>query len=255
MTTESTRCRLHAVRSGSGKPVLCLHGNRDSSEVFRELGVALGGSRKVLRADLRGHGASRYEGGPFTIDDMADDVLGLLEEEGIERTAVIGHSLGSSLAMLLASRYPERFERLVLIGAAATFRPSFRRPAEGERIDAETVERTNQAAAPYFFTERHPEVRDRVLAGWRALPAAMHERMIGVRHPDLLPLLAGIRVPALVLCGGADRITPPEKSQELADGLPDARLEVVEGAGHFVFLEEPDETARRIRAFLEESGS
>ncbi|MFD2875588.1 alpha/beta fold hydrolase [Paenibacillus rhizoplanae] len=142
---------LHHTIQGTGDAVLCLHGNRDSSLVFRDLAQALTPHYQVLCADLRAHGQSEYDGPAFTLEDMVDDILRLLDEQGLKQVSIIGHSLGSTLALLLSAREPDRVKKLVLMGAAATFAVPFKRPEHGEEITPDTVRQTNAAAVPYFF--------------------------------------------------------------------------------------------------------
>lgn len=237
---------------GTGEAILCLHGNRDSSLVFREIAQSLQPHYQVLCADLRGHGQSDYSGQPFTLDDMVDDIVRLLDEQGLKQVSIVGHSLGSTLALLLSARDPGRVKKLVLMGAAATFQVPFKRPSHGEEITPDTVRQTNAAAVPYFFTEGHEEVQHRILEGWSRLPAATHRLMIQIQHPDLRPVLQNIRQRTLIITGQEDRITPLHKALELNRYLPDSRMMAVPGSGHFMFLEENDAVADAMLTFLRE---
>lgn len=125
---------LHYSIQGAGEAVLCLHGNRDSSLVFGDLARALEPHYQVLRADLRAHGQSEYAGPAFTLEDMVDDILRLLDEQGLKQVSIIGHSLGSTLALLLSAREPDRVKKLVLMGPPppSRFRSSGR--STGKRL-------------------------------------------------------------------------------------------------------------------------
>lgn len=237
---------------GEGEPVLCLHGNRDSSLVFQRFAQALQPHYQVICADLRGHGQSVYTGAPFTLEDMVDDVVRLLDEQGLEQVSIVGHSLGSTLSILLSSRYPDRVKKLVLMGAAATFHVPFKRPEHGEEITPDQVRRTNESAIPYFFTMGHKDVQDMILEGWSRLPAATHRLMIQIQHPDLRSILPGIHQSALIINGQEDRITPLNKGLELNRYLPLSRMLVVPGTGHFMFLEENEFVADAVISFLKE---
>jgi 3-oxoadipate enol-lactonase len=205
----------------------------------------------VTAMDLRGHGQSPIPGEPFSIDDLVNDTREALDRRNISGSVcLLGHSLGATLSLLFASRFPERVEKLVLISAAAGFTPSFKRPGVHETITPEMVVETNRRAAPYFFTEQHPGVQETILAGWQAMSPRMHEFMLRIKHPDLYPVLPQIQQPVLLICGDADKITPLEKSLELNRLLPDSRLLVIPGAGHFVFLEEELKIAAPIISFL-----
>jgi pimeloyl-ACP methyl ester carboxylesterase len=230
--------------------VLCLHGNRDSSKVFAPMIGNLSSTCLVVSLDLRGHGDSDVPDQPFSIDDMVADIRLLLDHLELTSVSLLGHSLGASLSLLFSSRYPERVEKLVLMGAAPRFKPPFKRPAAGETITPQMVEETNRGAAAYFFTPNHPDVQQQILAGWKQMPPQMHQLMIKVKHPELFSLLHIIRQPVLLVCGGDDKITPLEASLELNRELPDSRLLVVPGSGHFVFLEEEPKVTPHVAVFV-----
>lgn len=128
------KVKLHFEVHGSGEALLCLHGNRDSSIVYKNLAEALKKDFYLICPDLRGHGNSRYNGQPFAITDMVEDIIELLDQLAVERVSILGHSLGSTLALLLALKQPDRVEKLILISAAASFEPPFKRPAAGQPI-------------------------------------------------------------------------------------------------------------------------
>lgn len=237
---------------GQGEALLCLHGNRDSSAVFKDMAAAMRESFLVICPDLRGHGRSIYSGGPFTIYDMMEDITDLLGELGIEKVNIAGHSLGSTIAVLFASMQPERVNKMVLMSSAASFSPSFKRPQPGETITQDIIDKVNQIAADYFFTSGHNEVQKQIIEGWASMPAKMHEMMIHVKHPDLNPVLHKIKHPVLLICGQEDKITPVGKSLDLNSKLPNSRLLVIPGAGHFVFLEEGNKIYASVLSFLKE---
>ena len=237
---------------GSGEALLCLHGNRDSSAVYKKLAEAMKKDFCIICPDLRGHGGSKYTGQPFAITDMVEDMIALLDQLTVERVSILGHSLGSTLALLLALKQPERVEKLVLVGSAASFEPPFERPSVGQTITKEIVEKVHKAAETYFFTEKHAEVKEFILRGWASMPPAMHQLMVSIKHPDLTEVLERIKQPVLLLCGQEDKITPVSKSLELNQKLQNSRLLVIPEAGHFVFLEEENKVYKAVTSFLKE---
>lgn len=246
------KVKLYFEVHGSGEALLCLHGNRDSSAVYKNLAQALKKYFYLICPDLRGHGNSRYEGQPFAITDMVDDIILLLDQLAVERVSVLGHSLGSTLALLLALKQPDRVEKLVLIGAAASFEPPFKRPAVGQPITKEVIEEVHKAAEGYFFSEKHAEVKELILRGWASMPSEMHQMMVGIKHPDLHGILEKIKNPVLLICGQEDKVTPVAKAMELNQKLYDSRLLVIPDAGHFVFLEEEKKVFSAVISFLKE---
>lgn len=249
---KSKNVKLYFNVEGKGEYILCLHGNRDSSIVYNGLVKKLKDNFTVICPDLRGHGKSFYNGDAFTLDDMVKDLINLLDYLNIKKISVIGHSLGSTLAVLLAAQQPDRIEKLVLMSSAASFKPSFKRPLPGTKITADIIKKTNDVAANYFFTEKHEEIKKFILKGWRQIPPRMHELMLEIKHPDLNPLLKEINQPVLLICGQDDKVTPVEKSIAIKNKLVNSILITIPEAGHFVFLEEEERTLSAIIPFLNE---
>lgn len=213
---------------------------------------------RVLRYDLRGHGLSDAPVGPYTLQDHSTDLLNLLNYLEIPQAALVGISVGGLIALDLARRWPERVEALVLCDT-------------GARIGTEDSWNERMAA---IRQKGLPEVARTVIARWftedffarRPAEAAGYYNMLSrtpvegylgtcaaLRDGDLRPWLASIRAPARVLCGEADRATPPELSQELAKGLG-SRLELIPQAAHLPCVEAPGQVEKHIRNFLEELG-
>jgi pimeloyl-ACP methyl ester carboxylesterase len=173
-----------------------------------------------------------------------------------------GASMGGIVALHAALRAPERVAGLVLVGSSA-------------RADSEEVKRLRADAIDHFeHGDVEPFLRVNAplaLHPRRARDAALIERYLAMvlrggvapliaqnravmRRPDLRPRLPEIACPALVLVGEADSLTPPEHARELAAGLPQAELDVIEGAGHLPTLETPDAVTTRLRAWLAARG-
>src|SRR5262249_54580617 len=108
---------LHYVECGAGRPIVMLHGYTDSWHSFRLVLPLLGAHGRCLALDQRGHGASAYDGGDFSMDGFAADAAGLIDRLGLGPAAVVGHSMGSLVARKLALARPDLVERLVLVGA------------------------------------------------------------------------------------------------------------------------------------------
>lgn len=198
---------------------------------------------RVLRYDSRGHGRSDAPDGPYTIEMLADDALGLLDALGIERAHFCGLSKGGMVGQVLGARHGERLITLALCATACHMPP---RELWDERIRTATeqgmaalvdgvVERWFTAAfrrEPSIAVDR---VRQMILDtpphGYAACCAA-------IRDMDLRELITGIRVPTLVVVGDKDPATPPEKAEEIRSRIPGARLEVVPDAAHLLNIEQ-----------------
>ena len=201
---------------------------------------------RVVRYDTRGHGESPAPPGPYAVEELAGDALALLDSLGIERVLWAGVSLGGMTGLWLAANAPERIERLAACCTAAHLAPAEMwadraATARGEGMETLTVAALERWFSP-AFTESAPEVIERFRADLLATPPEGYAsccEAIG-RH-DIRDKLGAITAPTLVVAGGDDPATPPDKAEEIASGIPDARLEILPGARHLANVERADE--------------
>jgi 3-oxoadipate enol-lactonase len=209
---------------------------------------------RVLRYDHRGHGGSGVAAGPYRIDDLADDVLELLDALGLARVSYCGVSMGGMVGMWLAGHAPERIERLVLCCTTAGFpsaQPWLERAAAVR--ESGTGSLSPAAAARWFtpaFRSRSPEV----VAGFEAdLSSVDDEGYAGcceaLAAMDLRSVLPVIEAPTAVVAGESDEATPPDCGRFIADSVPGATFHVVPGA-HLANVESADEVSAILEAHL-----
>lgn len=234
----------HAERGPADAPVVLLLGSLGSTlEMWEPQVTVLAERFRVVAYDARGHGRSPVPPGPYTIDDLVDDAVGLLDRLGVERASVVGLSLGGMTAMRLAAREPHRVDRLALLCTSALLGPA---PAWHDRaalVRAEGPSAVADAVVARWFTDelrtRDPELvarmRDMVSATPREGYAGCCE---AIGDMDLRAYLAQITAPALVVAGAEDPATPPEHLAAIADSLADARLVVLPHAAHLVSWEQ-----------------
>lgn len=237
--------------AAAGAPLVFIHGNRDNHTHFLPLLGLLRG-RAAVMVDLRGHGLSSPLRVSASPEVFACDVQRVLDHLGIGKAVFVGHSLGSVIAMTVAGFAPERVAALVLMGTAATFELSFKRPAmqlTEESFPAFTAE-ANRRAGPVFFTAEHPDVAARVLATWSTMSFESHRHLVMMSHPDLRAAVPALPGPVLVVAGEHDRCTPVASAQWIAQHHPRAQLLVVPSTGHFMYLEKPGVVADAIDGFL-----
>ena len=249
--------RVHHLLEGpEGAPVVMFSNSLGTTlEMWDDQAAALSDRYRVLRFDTRGHGRSPVPPGPYTVDDLADDALELLDHLGIERVAFCGLSLGGAIGMTLALNAPERVERLILCSTALEFGPP-----EGWHDRAATVRSEGMAAiAPAgmerWFTPAAPsEVVARFDAMLRSQPvdgyAACCEALAAL---DLRGQLGGVRVPALTIAGDDDPVTPPAKLEAIRAEITGARDAVIPGARHLTNAEHPRFFTHVLTGFLAES--
>jgi pimeloyl-ACP methyl ester carboxylesterase len=233
---------------GRGEPTLCLvHGSGGNIAVWRMQMDGLADVARVVLLDLPGHGRSSGDG-IASIDDAVDVVRGLVEALRLPRVVIGGHSMGGAVALAFALAAPDRTAGLALIGTGARLRVLPKIIAEIEHDHPSGVQLVTDlalaAAAPAALKRKVYDESARVPARVLADDFRACDRF------DVMARLAEIRVPALVVCGTEDQLTPPKYSEYLRAHLADARLVLVPGAGHYVQLERPNEVTRALRDFL-----
>jgi pimeloyl-ACP methyl ester carboxylesterase len=164
------------------------------------------------------------------------------------RRLIAGHSLGGAIALRWALRYPQEVAALILVGTGARLRVA---PWILEGVRAADPATLEAFGALWFAPETDPSLREKSLALLRATPpAVLLADLVAADRFDVMPELDRLALPALVLCGAADQLTPVPFSRYLHEHLRGAELVVVPGAGHMVMLEQPRATTEAIRGFL-----
>jgi pimeloyl-ACP methyl ester carboxylesterase len=203
----------------------------------------------VLAVDLPGHGAAPGPA-PRSIGALAEALEALLDDSGVARAAVAGHSMGGAVALSLALSRPERVAALALVGTGARLRVAPELLAAAARPDG-LVLAARQLADSSFGPAASAEARDARARAFAALAAGLlHGDLAACDAFDVMDRLAELRVPAVVVCGTEDRLTPPRYASFLAERIAGARLALVPGAGHLVMLEEPRAVTAAIAALL-----
>ena len=223
--------RLYYAEKGQGEPLILLHGNGENGGYFKGQIDEFAKYYHVYAVDTRGHGRSPRGDKPFTIQQFAEDLLGFMDEQGIEKAHLLGFSDGGNIALAFALAYPERLGRLILNGAnlnARGVRPSTQIPIEiGYRIAK--------------------------LAAKKKETAKRNAEMLGlmVHYPDTTPQdLAAIRAKTLVIAGTKDMIRG-EHTRLIAESIPGAKLVFLKG-DHFIASKHPEEFNKAVLDFLRE---
>jgi 3-oxoadipate enol-lactonase len=245
---------VHAVVTGSGPAVVLSNSLGSTHRMWDAQLAELERHFTVVRYDTRGHGASPVPDGPYTIDDLADDVVALLDRLGIERAHIVGLSLGGMTAMRLAARNPERVARMVLLCTGAQLPPAHAWTDRAATVRAEGSHAVAAAVVDRWFTAGYSGDR----APWEAMVAATPaEGYAGccevIAQLDLRQQLSSITAPTLAIAGADDPATPPAKLEEITNAIPDAKLLVVEHAAHLANAEQPGTITPALIAHLEQS--
>ncbi len=254
--------RLAYTDEGPGPVVVLLHGFPLGREMWCEQVDGIGSIYRVIAPDLRGHGDSPAPEGDYTIDEMADDVIELLDALHLSEPVVLGGlSMGGYVALSLMARYADRIRALMLMDtrAAADTPEAVEKREELARavLAAGHPGPAVEAMTPRLFAKLTLEQRPEKVAPLRELMRRNTARgIVGAlramaTRPDRRADLAAIRVPTLVLVGEEDVVTPPVEAQELADAIAGARLEVIPDAGHLAPYENPSVANGVILRFLD----
>ena len=203
---------------------------------------ALTGHFRVLRYDLRGHGSSPAPAGPYSIADLAGDVVALLDRLELERVHLCGVSIGGMTGMWLAAHEPARIDRLVLcctssfldMGATYRERAALARVSGLDQLADAALERWFTAGFRTANPELMAQIRRNVVA---AKPEGYAGCCEALATMDLRRELGAIGAPTLVISGEHDPATPPEHGRRIADGIAGARFELVDAA-HLANIEQ-----------------
>ena len=244
-------------QSGSGKPVILIHGAEADHSMFDAFGALLARRFTVIAYDQRDSGTTRNPATPYGLDELADDAAQLIAALGYTRAHVFGASLGGVIAQVLAVRHPQQIDRLVL---SSTFRagvpPLSINPEVFPRLAAlrTGLPGTATEIAAYFFPADYlavnPEIV-RIFSGNSRNEEQKQRRAAILARPVAIDLGA-IAAPTLVMVGAEDRLIPPSHTLSLAHQIGDARTVTVTGVGHVATLQDPAAVAREVLAFLSE---
>lgn len=272
------RVTIHGYRrafrlAGAGRTtVLLLHGIGDRSGTWADVLPDLARDHRVLAPDLLGHGGSDKPRGDYSVGGFANGVRDLLSALDIDRVTVVGHSLGAGVAMQFAYQYPDRCERLVLVGSGGVSRhvhPVLRTltlPGTAVALNAlrlPTVTRQVRLAVEllrHLDTATGLDAKDllRIIEGLpdaasraafvRTLRSVVDPRGQIVTMLDRCYLTAGM--PTLLVWGSRDAVVPVRHAHRAHAAMPGSRLEIFAGAGHFPFRTDPQRFTAVIRDFL-----
>jgi 3-oxoadipate enol-lactonase len=247
----------HEVVGEGQDAVLLVPGTFSDRRTWRQVVPAIAGGSRCILFDPRGTGDTPDPGLPFTPDDLADDLLAVLDAVGAERAHLVGHSLGAQVALLTAARHPARVGRVVAV--APMLQPDARVRAILNLWEALASSDVGDdvlhlgLVLPAFgraaFETLVPAlVRD---LGRRPVARATILRYVACnRNQDLRPFTSRIDADVLVVAGAEDTMTGPEAAREVALAIPGARVELIGACGHTPQVERPDRLSELLLGFL-----
>jgi pimeloyl-ACP methyl ester carboxylesterase len=219
VTVGGVRLACRIAGAPDSPPVVLLHALGDDSSSWEFVAAELSQPFRVVAPDFRGHGQSDRPG-DYSFEVMRDDVLGLLDHLDLARTSVVGHSMGGTVAYLIAEAQPGRVDRLILEDTPPPFPESWSTPSRPE---------------------------DPMPFDWAVVPAIIAQ--LNDPDPAWWDRLGGITASTLIIAGGPDSHVPQDKLRDVSRLIPTCDLLTIP-AGHQVHQERPDEFVAAVLAFL-----
>jgi pimeloyl-ACP methyl ester carboxylesterase len=251
---------LHYEVSGRGKPVILLHGYQGSWGLWQETMRMLEASCRTYAVDFWGFGESGARRNSYALDDFVSLVDQFMQQMGIARAPLVGHSMGGSVCLLVASRFPKRVEKVGVV-AAPILGSSLRLfpRAFGLRPVAWITYRNLRLyrwiyrllAGSYSRDPAWADMMDRDVS--RTTLQAFFASIASLRNLDLTRELAGVRVPVLGMYGDRDNVVDPGQWRPLQDCLRRAQIVRFPESGHFIMLDEPRKFMQHLKHFLDEA--
>jgi len=239
---------MSSARSAS-PTIVFLHGSGDSAQVWDAV-IACLPQYTALALDLPGHGALLDRPGPamMSVEDYARAVRAELTRRTLSHVCLVGHSLGSAIALRMAVDYPALVSRLVLVGAGARLRVL---PVLLEKARTDPQDAKAELVELGFAPGHQQEAREFNKHVAPIATGTLHRDLAACDDFDMMGELGHIAQPTLVLTGEEDRLTPPKYARFLTERLDNARLVLLPGVGHYAQIEAPAAIADAIRAWLD----
>ena len=236
------------------------HGIGRSSRFWYHWVPALARRYQVVRRDMRGHGFSA-DPGPhhnWTVDELLDDMRAFLDALGLDRVHYLGESIGGILGVAFAAKWPERLKSLTVCASPTAIRPAaLSALTGGERELGSELARLGGGGWVKILMQQNiisgkdPAHIEWVVNEWSRTPTHVLRginRMLA--KADISPLLPQINVPTLVLAPSRSPLTPLSDQLSIRNSIPNARMAVIEGPGHEIYVDEPEECINAFLKFL-----
>lgn len=240
---------IHYEIKGNGKPLIILHGMGNNSQSWKHQVAGLSQEYAVIAWDAPGYGKSSDPKKEFKdFSEFADVLKGFIDGLNYDSITLLGHSMGSAIALDFCYRYPDRVERLIISdatrGAAGLSREENEKKLAVRLNNIDTldprdiaIQRVKELLAPNPNIEVKKEA-ERIMSQVR--PMGYKSVAYSLFHLNQMGILNHIKVPTLIICGELDRVTPVSESRIFHDNIPNSELVTIPGAGHLCYQEEPD---------------
>jgi 3-oxoadipate enol-lactonase len=246
----------HTLEGPDGAPVVAFSNSLGTTgQMWDAQAAALSKGMRVLRYASRGHGETPAPPGPYTMEELAGDVIALLDRLGLERVSFSGLSIGGMTGMWLGVNAPERVERLVICCTAMQLPPSSMWVERAAQVRAEGMGSVIDATIERWFTpgfqESRPEVVERIRETFLETdPEGYAGHCEAIAQFDMRGRLDVIGAPTLVIAGEDDPVGTPERAASIAEEIESARLVVLPDARHLAAVEQADAVTRELEQHL-----
>lgn len=251
-----TGVRLRYAEQGNenGLPVILLHGYGDSSFTYSRVMPLMKAKYRVFVPDQRGHGESDRPMNGYKFADFAADIIAFMDAMNLKKAVIVGHSMGSFIAQHIAVTAPERVEKLVLIGSAATVRNdvvSELKKAVYELKDPVPVEFVREFQYGTVYRKPSDDFMELIIAESQKVPAHVWRGVMdGMLAADSKKDLGKIKMPTLIIWGDKEQIFGRKEQDELMSGIPHAVFKAYPDIGHCPNWENPEQVVKDLEEFL-----
>ncbi|TCU75742.1 pimeloyl-ACP methyl ester carboxylesterase [Tissierella praeacuta] len=243
---------INYIVEGQGRDVLVLHGWGANINTVLSIVNILKNKFRVHALDLPGFGKSEEPKKPIDSFKYAEIVKNYMDNMGIKKVVLIGHSFGGKLSIILGSKYPEIVDKIVLINSAGLI------PKRGPKyyIKVYTFKAAKLLYKILFFWLKNEEKMEKFYkkfgsTDYKASSGVMRNILVTVVNENLLPLLNKIEAPTLLIWGDKDTATPLYMGKIMESQIKDSGLVVLEGTGHYSYLEDYQRFTVILRSFLQ----
>jgi pimeloyl-ACP methyl ester carboxylesterase len=238
--------KLHYEAFGMGVPIVCIHGFPLDHTIWQPMIPALAASNKIILPDLRGHGFSPVPAGPYSMPEMAGDIIALLDDLNLPQVMLVGQSMGGYVALEMAHQAPERLLGLALVASHPYADSAQQKQARMDmiaRVQKEGVEKTFVD----FPLKLCPEASVQEFT-WTIIRATEAKGIVGSIHAmagrqDRKEVLVSAPFPTAVVLGEKDPFIPAEVQLRLQADCRDASITILPDAAHMLMMEKPLEVA------------
>ncbi|OGO68812.1 MAG: hypothetical protein A2Z49_02665 [Chloroflexi bacterium RBG_19FT_COMBO_56_12] len=252
---------VHYEVYGRGRPVILLHGWLGSWGLWQETMAYMGRYYRTYALDFWGFGESGKKSATYAVQDFVILVDQFMQQLGINQAPLVGHSMGGTVSLSVATQYPQRVSKVVVVGSPIVgsslnflLKLCGRRPVAFVLFNNMWTFRVfyHLLAPLYSRDKRWSGMMDRDMS--KLTLESFFLSIASLRQADLRPNLNQIKIPAMGMYGDRDVVVNPAQWKMMLDGIPHARIERFHTAGHFIMLDEPQLFMDTLRNFLDAEG-